>query len=54
MPLPSIPAGNQASTEEQLDAVFERWDTDGNGKIDYEEFALFMKKLGGAVGKGKF
>ena len=28
-------------------------DIDGNGKIDFEEFALFMKKLG-AVGRGKF
>ena len=27
-------------------------DIDGNGKIDYEEFALFTKKVG-AVGKGK-
>ena len=34
-------------TDKELTQLMKMADIDGNGKIDYEEFALFMKKLGG-------
>ena len=39
-------------TDKQVAEFMKMADIDGNGKIDYEEFALFMKKVE-AAGKGK-
>ena len=44
------------STDKPTDKQIAQWmkmaDINGDGKIDYEEFALFMKKVE-AAGKGK-
>ena len=39
-------------TDKQVAEFMKMADIDGNGKIDYEEFARFMKKVE-AAGKGK-
>ena len=47
-----IGGGTRKPTNAEIDYFMKMADLDGDGKIDYEEFALFIKKLV-AASKGK-